>query len=53
MVQSDEILPIPTRDELQYDQATGYLWLALHKGLNNGISHLNTCGLLKTHYAQA
>ena len=27
--------------------------LALHKGLNIGLSHINTYGLLKTHYVQA
>jgi hypothetical protein len=40
-------------NELAYDQPTGYILIALHKGMNNALTHLETYGLLKTHYVKA
>ena len=53
MVHSDDLLLVPPTNELAHDQPTGYLLIALHKGMNHTLSHLNAYGLLKTQYVQA
>ena len=53
LIQSDAILPIPSPDETQPTQTTGYLWAALQKGLTQGMEYLNSMGGLTNAFDQA
>jgi hypothetical protein len=46
-------LPVSPINELAYDQPTRYILKALHKDMINALTHLNTYGILKTHYVKA
>ena len=46
MVQSDKLLAVLHMNELAHDQPTRYLLIALHKGMNHALFHLNTYELL-------
>ena len=53
LIQTDAILPIPSPDETQPTQTTGYLWAALYKGLTQGMEYLGSVGGLTEPFAHA